>query len=217
MAESTIAIVILVLALVGLLGAVLWVILSKRKGDWPTGRLVKKDAVGDFVGEIVYQNESYEEFVTPAHLAFSAWCVAMAYRQMGLENPERLEKSLSFVGMVVTTKDAYQKFCALSPEVGRACFVKRKKGIGKPRLPLVVIHTGTIDILESRGEKFTIANRGEPIIHELCHFAAEHAFGYQDRKHVHEKIWVSIGGEKTLQGIAREYYKNFTFKDLEEE
>lgn len=207
--EQIIGLVITIISVVALLGIVLGLVLSKRKGDWPKFDS-KSTGTGPgptqptYVVEVMWETDELDlatSEISPSLMVDAVTAVIEAWKIKGLQNYRKVDKALTWTAIYIATNETYLSYCGR----GAACLIYRKKKILGKRYPVAVISEATMKMLSRRDRG--IDRFGEPMIHEMCHAAAKAAFKDFSADHQDDRIWEATGGKDSVQGIASRIFR----------
>lgn len=205
MEERLIGLIILIVAAVSLIGCVIWIILSKRNGDWPKWP-TKKDTFGDNEALLCVEDEDFFLDFSAERMALAAYCVTQAWKQLGYKNFSKVEKALRKSGAVITEPESFPKISGYKADKTAAVQLWMKTRILEKRFPVLVVHKKILEKLENLGRPMN--EFGEPAIHELCHAASEIGFGDISYSHSDPRVWEATGKSSSLQAVAKRIWRD---------
>ncbi len=206
MEEQTIGLIILIVAVVSIVAAVVGLILSKRKGDWPADKSWKTQNFKSVYHQSVYsvENPLYFKHFSGEQAALCALCVVRAWEELNYPNLSKVQKKLKKTGVLISESKNFGKISGASPNTVAAVMMWFKTKLLENRFPSTVMHTELIDKLIERNRELRVF--GEPVIHELCHAASEVGFKDVSYDHTDPRIWEATGKSTSLQAVAKKHF-----------
>jgi len=175
-----------------LLGIIGWLVYKEVRTKYPEGKLYKMKWNDYRVNLIVHPEADLMGKLKPLKVAClnAVKALVAAHNELTLQGQD-------VSGSVDPTETYFKEYTVhLIPEdmmiPNAAAYLKRIDGIP----------TGVV----SDKYVLTILEKGEPVIAEGCHIVLNDYVGSKD-DHEDKTIWARIGGENSLQFVARKIYK----------
>lgn len=177
--------IILAVSVLALIAALVFIFI---KSSLPPYKDKKSGSFGGFKATVWAQNSDLLSKYDANDVAKAAYALASVWSfKSKLAHPEKATSTLKEVGVLLTTKEGFQRWGYFSPSIVASVQLWTKDKIYNKRFPLIVVHEGTLDrMLSSTGNAM---NRGQPVIHELIHAVMDEVYKSADAKHIDEDVW----------------------------
>jgi len=208
--------IILIVTLVAFAAMGVYIIVKLVKGpDLPDGHKFEAEVNGNKA--IVIIDKKLEGAVKATDGSVSSWIVdgkfqygtelarkcataihatELAFKQKGVQKADE-----SRVVFLFSTDETFESGSGWwqAWAKGAAAYSTSLSGIfGTKRTPMAVIRTKYIT---------TVAERGQPAVHELVHILNEAASGDYSHNHTDPKLWLGPGGEESVEGLGVQKWK----------
>lgn len=197
-----IGIVILIVAVLGLIAAVIYLFM---RSDFPHYECKTVDQYKGTKIRIWAEDEYLLNMYQSYVVAFAVNCVEAAWRELKLPNQDKVSKVLEEVGFLITTRQGFQKWSG--QPYGKVASVQSwtKDKIYSKNIPLIVVHEGTLDRLKT--STGTSLPKGQPVIHETIHAVLQMVTKSADFYHENDDIWAKIDDDKSqLEEVAENLF-----------